>query len=478
MKKFTLALAILISQLSFAQTRYIDEVFSSVTVTQEILYATNISVLTGSPQSMDLTLDLYEPTGDTASSRPVVIYLHGGMYLPQGINQLCTGTNKDSSVVEICTRLAKRGYVAAAINYRLGWNPLASTEEDRRNLWVNALYRGVQDTRTCVRFFRKEQSQGNQYGIAPNKLILMGEYTGGDIVLAALTLDRPEEIFIDKFMDSNQLAMVDTSLSGNYDGTLNRPFCTANHVGYSSDVCMAVNLDGSIADTTWLESGDEPIVAFHVPGNPITPYNTGAVLVSGTANVVVEVSGSYDVLRRANRFGNNDIFVNANFTDPYTQAANVDNDGHEGLFPFLRPGAEHCPWEWWDAANCPYTQNGLASNPDMSKSKAYHYIDTIMAYACPRMVVGCATSIVTGQENYQLTKAIISPNPTFDRANVSINDGLIKHISIHDITGRRISNQAFNSVNCDVDVNALTAGTYFLHIETDKGELVEKLIVN
>ena len=51
-----------------AQTRYLDEVFDDVTVTSDVVYGENITVipaLQGMPPMMeDLKLDIYEPTGD------------------------------------------------------------------------------------------------------------------------------------------------------------------------------------------------------------------------------------------------------------------------------------------------------------------------------------------------------------------------------------------------------------------------------
>ena len=51
------------------------------------------------------------------------------------------------------------GYVVASIDYRLGWNPLAATQSERTNQLINAAYRGVQDARTAVRYFRMNAAE-------------------------------------------------------------------------------------------------------------------------------------------------------------------------------------------------------------------------------------------------------------------------------------------------------------------------------
>ena len=103
--------------------RYVTNSFTNVTVTPNVVYGQNYSVLTGAPVMSDLKLDFYEPTGDTETARPLVIVLHTGSFLPKGLNQSPTGARTDSSIVEMCKEFAKKGYVAAAVGYRMGWNP-------------------------------------------------------------------------------------------------------------------------------------------------------------------------------------------------------------------------------------------------------------------------------------------------------------------------------------------------------------------
>ena len=66
--------------LSFSQTRYLDDVFTNVTITSDIQFAENISVLPmlagGQPALMPILCDIYEPTEDTKPDRPVIILAH------------------------------------------------------------------------------------------------------------------------------------------------------------------------------------------------------------------------------------------------------------------------------------------------------------------------------------------------------------------------------------------------------------------
>ena len=125
-----------------AQNRYLDDVFSAVTVTSDVTYATNISifpVLTGGvPGPATLNCDIYEPTGDSLTNRPVIILVHTGSFLPPVINGQATGSKTDLSIVEQCTRWAKKGYVAVAMDNRIGWNP-TSTDQNVRTSTIYKL---------------------------------------------------------------------------------------------------------------------------------------------------------------------------------------------------------------------------------------------------------------------------------------------------------------------------------------------------
>ena len=126
------------AQVIFAQTRYKDLVFPSATVTSSIQFGSNLNV---DGTTATLLLDLYQPTGDTLKLRPLVICMHGG--------SLAVGSRGDMGT--FCTDFAKRGYVSATIEYRLG---IESPKGVRTIL--EALLRGVQDTKAAVRFFRSK----------------------------------------------------------------------------------------------------------------------------------------------------------------------------------------------------------------------------------------------------------------------------------------------------------------------------------
>ena len=143
-----------------AQTRYLDEITQDVSVTSNVLYGTNIGIITQSPAQENLYMDVYQPSVDTATNRPVVIILHTGSFLPAIINGQPTGSKTDNAIVAMCEGFAKKGYVAIALDYRLGWNPVSPSEDVRRSTLIQAAYRSLQDVKTAVRFLRKSVIEG------------------------------------------------------------------------------------------------------------------------------------------------------------------------------------------------------------------------------------------------------------------------------------------------------------------------------
>ena len=387
--------------------RYLDDVFTNVTVTSDVEYAQNISILpailsggVNPPALMPILCDIYEPTGDNLTDRPVIVLAHTGSFLPPVINGQPTGSKLDSSIVQQCMRWAKKGYVAVAMNYRLGWNPTSSNQDTRTSTLLQAAYRGIQDAKAMVRYLRKtEDLDGNPYGINPDKIALGGQGTGGYISLGYATLDTIgdvvpwQEIYLTKFFNLTTMQpYVHPPIFGNYDGTDltflpipivdsvgnvigmdSVPWNIPNWPTYSNEITMAFNIGGCLGDSSWLEEGDVPIVSFHCAKDPSGPYANGDVIVPTTGDFVVEAQGSYIVQKHQDMYGNNAVFSNGCFSDVFTQASISNNtlfntingysvgNNYNGLYTFITPPPSTtpnafgefyaeggAPWDWWD----------------------------------------------------------------------------------------------------------------------------------
>jgi len=520
----TLLLALFCLQ-AHAQIRYLDQVFDEVSVETDVVYATNLSVITGEPAATDLMMDIYQPVEDEPpADRPVVLLFHTGSYLPPLFNGQITGSRSDSVIVEIATRLAKSGYVAAAVTYRLGWNPTAPDQNVRTGTLLNAVYRSVQDARSAIRFFRKTVAEdGNPYNVDPDRTVLWGSGTGGYVALNSAYLDRYEEISSqEKFLNSATLEpYVDTALMGDVYGLTQAPLCLPNHVGYSSDFAISVNMGGALGDESWVEGLDnEPAaIGFHVPTDPFAPFVNGAVIVPTTNEFVVNVSGTRVAIEKVNEVGSNDVFdeVNAELlaeNDPLTLRVQALSETQveilgqqttlatENMYTFLTEVPSNIfdssPWDWWDKATLDLVvagtnaqlgtdfnadslhQDGLLTNPDMSPEKGKMYVDTIMNYYMPR-AYAALNLMVVGTEEILSSEAVnlqVGPNPATEQVVFQTDaDHPMKQFALYDMNGRLIQMYVnINEQNIYLKRGNLPPGIYLAKIRFDEGIVTQKVV--
>jgi acetyl esterase/lipase len=150
---------------SSAQERYKDEITDSVRV-ETYTYAFKDN------QSLDL--DVYFPGFDNQTKRPLIFYVHGGGFTD--------GKRNDPGIPEFCRKLAKHGFVAASISYRLTRKGTPTgfgcdcTAVDK----LNTLNAAVQDLQDATFFMIKNR---DKIGIDPQKIILSGSSAGAETVL-------------------------------------------------------------------------------------------------------------------------------------------------------------------------------------------------------------------------------------------------------------------------------------------------------
>ena len=523
---YPLVFLLLTSWIVSAQTRYLDEVFTDVSVQPGITYGVNATVLYysafGQAIPEALKLDLYEPVGDTETARPLVLYFHTGNFLPfrdpanpstLGFNGSCGGERTDSAAVEICTRLAKMGYVVASVDYRLGWNPLAATDVARRFGILNAAYRGVQDARTAIRFFRKSVAElSNPYNVDTDKIVVWGQGTGGYLTLTMGTLDNYLKIplasngkFIydhDANPATNPIPMVIEGINGDIYGTSvginpadGDTLCYPNHVGYDSEYALAVNTGGATADTAWAAPGQSPLISYAVPTDNFAPYGEGIVNVPGTNLQVILAQGSYLLQKLHEEYGNQDAMVNAgvSFALEAEQAAAFAaspaefQEPYAGLYPFNmpdKPGSPGIPttvspWEWTSFAGVnpadPCLQDG---------DFARNYIDTIVQFYAPRacfvLEFNECIEKITGI-NIIPESAVglkVYPNPGSEVIYIETQSGSpIREVLLYDEMGRLHKViLGLNSNVVSVERGNLPTGRYISLIRFDEGSVVQKLI--
>ena len=253
--------------------RYRYRIFEEVEVTSDVLYGSNIGA---SGVNEELFMDVYRPAGDTHTSRPVVVLAHGGFFL--------AGSKEGTDVVPLCEDLARMGYVAVSISYRLGIDDLFSLEVSL----LEAVMRGVQDAKGAIRHLRKSHAEeGNPWGIDPSRVVLGGSSAGAFIALHTAYIDDLDEV-------PDAIDLTQPGLQGGLEGLSGSP-------GYSSEVLSIVNLCGAMGDAGWMEVGDAPVVSVHGTADETVPFGTGFVQLLGLP--VSQVDGSWPVHLQAEALG-------------------------------------------------------------------------------------------------------------------------------------------------------------------------------
>ena len=198
-----------------APVRYRDQIFNAVTVTSNVTYGSAVNL---ENQTIALKLDMYQPTGDTVTARPAVIWVHGGSFT--------SGNKSSSELVDEATTFSEKGYVNVSIDYRLE-SPGCSGSFSNCG---PAIQEAAADAQTAVRYLRTNAAT---YGIDPNRIAIGGSSAGA---------------------------------------------ITALNVGYSSaadpsaSVRAVVSLSGAQLGVGTISPGDAPALDFHCTTDPLVAY--------------------------------------------------------------------------------------------------------------------------------------------------------------------------------------------------------------
>ena len=210
--------------------RYQDPVFDAVTVTRDLGYGAaagpdNVAVR--------LTLDLYQPTGDSVSMRPALIWAHGGGF--------GNGDKADDPAALLARLFARLGYVTASINYRLLAAPAGCDGAGLTATCVRAAFSASDDGRAAVRWLRANAAT---YRVDVKRIAIGGE-SAGAIAAAGVGVgaDRPGE-------------------SGN--------------PGYPSNVDAWVSISGGLPNGLFVDGTDAPGLLFAGTADTLTPYQWSA----------------------------------------------------------------------------------------------------------------------------------------------------------------------------------------------------------
>lgn len=242
--------------------RYQKEIFSGVEVKSDLLYGKAKGLWTNSPYSdapyievlgkgmvksfndpelMDLNLDIYYPKTDVFKNRPLVMLIHGGAFY--------IGSKESAAERSLATSLAKRGYLVASIDYRLGFRPVPSDIE-------LSAYRAVQDAHAALRYLA-HNAKG--LGIDPDQVYVGGTSAGA---VASLTV---------AFMENDERPK--RIVAAQKEGTVTRIEASGNKYTETFEIKAVANMWGAVADLNVIDKEDEiSVLSIHGTADGIVPY--------------------------------------------------------------------------------------------------------------------------------------------------------------------------------------------------------------
>ena len=234
--------ALIVMALSFTATaqvmnrpvKFKDFVFDDVQVQKNLIYKTNPAP---GIKKKYYYFDFYQPATDSTAYRPLIIWLHGGGF---------KFGKKSSGGLPIWSKtFAQRGYVCAAINYRLSKkHPLKNFTD-----LVQGCADVVEDLSEAIRFFKQHN---NQYRIDTNNIIVGGNSAGGMIALQAV-YSSPAEM----------ARLVHTGDSVSAGAAIHN----------RQHIAAVINYWGALFTINWLKNARTPIVSVHGNKDRVVPYN-------------------------------------------------------------------------------------------------------------------------------------------------------------------------------------------------------------
>ncbi len=385
----------------------------------------------------NLKMDVYFPKSsvDPLAKRPLIVMIHaGGFYL---------GTRQ--SYRYYCREFAKRGFVAATIDYRIGWDfglgqhyeafPLSTQisypfkcEGDATSS-IKALYRALQDQKAAIRFL--VHNADTVINIDTDYIFAGGGSAGG---VSSLGIQYLQQEFFDTEFPNLHLQ----------DSLGPLDFAT-NSLLESFSLAGIINMWGAVPDTSLITASNSlPTLLIHCTGDTLVPCISSNFY--SCPNYVV-AQGSCVISERLKNLNQCYEFNFFDATHPFNGCHDVyTKDYHiERISKFAkRVFCDDC------------RQITIENQIEIGN-------DTLI------------TSVSTVLSNKE-ESIILYPNPAHSHLKITSRVP-IKRISIYTVFGESVNTAFYRNRIVDLAINRLEAGIYIFEIENTKGEVVTKKVM-
>ncbi|MCA4900891.1 MAG: alpha/beta hydrolase fold domain-containing protein [Bacteroidota bacterium] len=377
---------------------------------------------------------VYSPTGDLTNCRPAVIWAHGGGFF--------TGSYLEQKTTDMMRQLARKGYVAIAIAYRLWPSQPANTQQ-----FQEALIRGVQDMKAAVRFVK---ANANTLRIDTSQ-VFVGGSSAGAIIANHTTYMSANEAF--------------TLALANQGGNLNVTTPVAN-LSVSDKVAGCVTQAGAIWNLSFLDGETTPWGAVHNTTDATVPHNTGG--------------GSLQIFNRLQSIGTKSFLHLTNSPNLHTPfpgtpvAAYVDTfnlQSYRQLYAMLKHNGQ---------ASVTVSGNRLTAQPSgisyqwylnnipISGATAQTYTPTANGKYKVR-VQNCNNCFSTSPEVDNVTTNVsessfdifnIFPNPTSGTLKIQLFGSEVIEITFFNAVGEAVFTQVMKEREQEIDLSDKPKGVY------------------
>jgi predicted esterase len=212
------------------QRRYLNEVFTDFVRTPDLVYAEAFNNSSGEREK--LRLRVFEPKGDTAAKRALLVLTPGGGFV----------LHDDHWMDDFAAELARTGYVVALNRYRL------SKDINSAESYSDALFKAFSDQKAAIRYFIKDAQGANRFRIDPQNIFIGGHSAGAITSMHVAYLDPSDEM-------EARLA-VGMKAHGGIEGENSDAKLTFSVRG-------VVNLSGLMTDLNMIDKGEPPLLNIH-----------------------------------------------------------------------------------------------------------------------------------------------------------------------------------------------------------------------
>jgi hypothetical protein len=477
--KFRLAFIPLLFPIAALAQQWIDKQYD-YTSTLNVVYGAAINFNNGIDT---LKMNIYTPVCDNSTpalKRPLLVWVHGGAFL--------AGNKDDPSITNLCQQFAKRGYVTASIDYRLGfisdnnpWNcnypnyscVFASDSAE----WHRALYRGIQDGKGAVRYLVNRYAQ---LGIDTSNVFVAGESAGAFVALGVALLDTTLERMPQTYQIADAPKPSPNTASCIYNlnkifssNTIPRPDLGGIEGGIAPTTIRYTikavgNMYGAVTnDLLKYHKANQPkpaIFSFHQPCDLVVPIDSGVVY-QGLSWCFTNGYNCYGIAHTPKVYGSRII---SKWNTVHNYGYNIHDEFTGINFPFnFLFGQGSCA----DQINNPCH---AYDNTTLREGNLANFFSEWITTSPPL----CDSTNITQNITPLGHQLSVFPNPAQDKLTVQYDTDQPWELSLLDMYGRVVFQRTLsNTEMAKIEMAAYPNGLYLIVVTSKKGPRLSKVVV-